>query len=48
MNRRQFRLSNRSRRNRFRRHRFIMFEEDIKMIFLFEITRLKDSFEYQT
>ncbi len=25
-----------------------MFEEDIKMIFLFEITRLKDSFEYQT
>jgi hypothetical protein len=43
VNRRQFRLS-----NRFRRYRFIMFEEDIKMIFLFEITRLKDSFEYQT
>ncbi len=42
MNRRQFRLN-----NRFRRH-FIMFEEDIKMISLFEITRLKDSFEYQT
>ncbi len=34
--------------NRFRHHRLIMFEEDIKMIFLFEITRLKDSFEYQT
>jgi hypothetical protein len=39
---RQFRLN-----NRFRCHRFIMFEKDIKMIFLFEITRLKDSFEYQ-
>jgi L-lactate permease len=25
-----------------------MFEKDIKMIFLFEITRLKDSFKYQT
>ncbi len=48
MSRRQFRLNNRFRRNRFRRHRLIMFEEDIKMISLFEITRLKDSFEYQT
>ncbi len=43
MNRRQFRLN-----NRFRRHHFIMFEEDITIIFLFEITRLKDFFEYQT
>ncbi len=34
--------------NRFRRYRFIMFEKNIKMIFLFEITRLKNSFEYQT
>jgi hypothetical protein len=42
---RQFRLNNRFRR---RRHHFIMFEKNIKMIFLFEITWLKDSFEYQT
>jgi hypothetical protein len=48
VSRRQSRLSNRFRRNRLRRHRFIMFEENIKMISLFEITRLKDSFEYQT
>jgi hypothetical protein len=28
--------------------RFIIMKENIKMIFLFEITRLKNSFEYQT
>ncbi len=43
MCRRQFRLNNRS-----RRHCFIMFKEDSKMISLFEIKKLKDSFEYQT
>ncbi len=48
MNRCQFRSNNRFRCNRLRRHRFIMFEENIKMIFLFKITRLKNSFEYQT
>ncbi len=32
----------------FSSSRLIMFEESIKMIFLFEITRLKDFFEYQT
>ncbi len=34
--------------NRFIINRFTIMKENIKMIFLFEITRLKDSFEYQT
>ncbi len=43
MNRHQFYLN-----NRFHHHRFIMFEENIKMISLLKITRLKDFFKYQT
>ncbi len=34
--------------NRFIIHRFAIMKKNIKMIFLFEVTRLKDSFEYQT